>query len=572
MTKNHFATLGIKVGATEDEVKKAYRTLAKKFHPDKNKDSGAEEKFKEIAGAYEVLKNVDRREIHERELNRPKHFEAATSSYTKSESKASSTAGPYESSWSKKFGHQSESRYNGSTFGNFADEGKESQFFTKKEPKPKAKPKQKKNNYGSSNTRQRRPWSHTATPSDDNDFSYEYSRPQTPKSNFSFAFKSFVDDLGMTFETFFMGSPMHSGSFEFSAFFDEPFEDLFGGQERLQKLNTTNMDSRLFKCSYCEKRLPFSQLSTHEPACVLRHGGRFDVDSEDEVAGDNDGGFSPEEDQYPNRSGDWRQTHENLLHNIRRAKRAHKANARPYNSATTPSTTDRTGRENKDEGLAQIQCKWCGRSFSHPTAKHHIPFCEKWTKEHGTPLNPSGKPAARDFGSKSQKAKQYAKHIPRPRGHSRETEDSDSPRSPSSHFDPFRQTGRDTMNKPGAPSGTGLRSTFTPRAERDSPVPGPSGIRPSQAFTTNTRPPMNSSKRPPSFKSTQDNSNLSGSYSSPMEDSYGFGLSGSRIKTSPRSNIGESCPICRKKFGLNSRFSCTCGVRKTPGRNASMGH
>ncbi|WAR05067.1 DNJB1-like protein [Mya arenaria] len=483
MTKNHFATLGIKVGATEDEVKKAYRTLAKKFHPDKNKDSGAEEKFKEIAGAYEVLKNVDRREIHERELNRPKHFEAATSSYTKSESKASSTAGPYESSWSKKFGHQSESRYNGSTFGNFADEGKESQFFTKKEPKPKAKPKQKKNNYGSSNTRQRRPWSHTATPSDDNDFSYEYSRPQTPKSNFSFAFKSFVDDLGMTFETFFMGSPMHSGSFEFSAFFDEPFEDLFGGQgsfntprqQRPRKRNVApersvpdpesngidpeymfsspgpqpraqngfhdnsrthtrttyhdnpfgydeksdrhndsddDMDSRLFKCSYCEKRLPFSQLSTHEPACVLRHGGRFDVDSEDEVAGDNDGGFSPEEDQYPNRSGDWRQTHENLLHNIRRAKRAHKANARPYNSATTPSTTDRTGRENKDEGLAQIQCKWCGRSFSHPTAKHHIPFCEKWTKEHGTPLNPSGKPAARDFGSKSQKAKQINPELP----------------------------------------------------------------------------------------------------------------------------------------------------------------
>lgn len=55
---------------------------------------------------------------------------------------------------------------------------------------------------------------------------------------------------------------------------------------------------------------------------------------------------------------------------------------------------------------AQVQCKWCGRSFSHPAAKHHIPFCEKWTKEHGTPLNPAGKHASRDMGSKSQRAKE----------------------------------------------------------------------------------------------------------------------------------------------------------------------
>lgn len=57
---------------------------------------------------------------------------------------------------------------------------------------------------------------------------------------------------------------------------------------------------------------------------------------------------------------------------------------------------------------AQVQCKWCGRSFSHPSAKHHIPFCEKWTKEHGTPLNPAGKTTARDLGSKNQKAKEVS--------------------------------------------------------------------------------------------------------------------------------------------------------------------
>lgn len=70
MTKNHFATLGLKVGAGEDEVKKAYRSLAKKWHPDKNRDPGAEEKFKEIGAAYEYLQSKDRRDLLERELTR----------------------------------------------------------------------------------------------------------------------------------------------------------------------------------------------------------------------------------------------------------------------------------------------------------------------------------------------------------------------------------------------------------------------------------------------------------------------------------------------------------------------
>lgn len=60
MTKNHFTVLGLKVGASEEEIKKAYKSLAKKYHPDKNSDAGAEEKFKEIGAAYEVLKSQDR--------------------------------------------------------------------------------------------------------------------------------------------------------------------------------------------------------------------------------------------------------------------------------------------------------------------------------------------------------------------------------------------------------------------------------------------------------------------------------------------------------------------------------
>ncbi|MEA2016909.1 MAG: J domain-containing protein [Campylobacterota bacterium] len=55
MSKSLYETLEVNENATQAEIKKAYRTLAKKYHPDMNKDPKAEEKFKEINAAYEVL-------------------------------------------------------------------------------------------------------------------------------------------------------------------------------------------------------------------------------------------------------------------------------------------------------------------------------------------------------------------------------------------------------------------------------------------------------------------------------------------------------------------------------------
>ena len=55
MGKDYYAILGVGRKATDDELKKAYRKMALKYHPDKNKDPGAEDKFKEIAEAYDVL-------------------------------------------------------------------------------------------------------------------------------------------------------------------------------------------------------------------------------------------------------------------------------------------------------------------------------------------------------------------------------------------------------------------------------------------------------------------------------------------------------------------------------------
>ncbi len=64
--KDYYATLGVPRTATEDELKKAFRNLARKYHPDVAKDKkGAEEKFKEINEAYEVLSHPENRKKYD---------------------------------------------------------------------------------------------------------------------------------------------------------------------------------------------------------------------------------------------------------------------------------------------------------------------------------------------------------------------------------------------------------------------------------------------------------------------------------------------------------------------------
>ncbi len=63
--KDYYAALGITKDATQDDVKRAYRKLARKFHPDLNKDKGAEERFKEIGEANEVLGDPEKRAAYD---------------------------------------------------------------------------------------------------------------------------------------------------------------------------------------------------------------------------------------------------------------------------------------------------------------------------------------------------------------------------------------------------------------------------------------------------------------------------------------------------------------------------
>lgn len=64
--KDYYENLGIKRDASQDEIKQAYRKLARKFHPDVNKAPDAEAKFKDVGEAYEVLKDPEKRNAYDK--------------------------------------------------------------------------------------------------------------------------------------------------------------------------------------------------------------------------------------------------------------------------------------------------------------------------------------------------------------------------------------------------------------------------------------------------------------------------------------------------------------------------
>src|SRR5262249_20297773 len=63
VAKDYYGTLGVAHDASADDIKRAYRKLARQYHPDVNPDPSAHEKFKEISVAYEVLSDDQKRQI-----------------------------------------------------------------------------------------------------------------------------------------------------------------------------------------------------------------------------------------------------------------------------------------------------------------------------------------------------------------------------------------------------------------------------------------------------------------------------------------------------------------------------
>src|SRR3954453_10443411 len=60
-SRDYYDVLGVPRGADEEEIRRAYRQLARQYHPDINKEPGADQRFKEISEAYEVLRDPEKR-------------------------------------------------------------------------------------------------------------------------------------------------------------------------------------------------------------------------------------------------------------------------------------------------------------------------------------------------------------------------------------------------------------------------------------------------------------------------------------------------------------------------------
>src|SRR5579862_7221179 len=63
--KDYYAVLGVTRTSTPEEIKRAYRKLARKYHPDVSKEANAEEHFKEVQEAYEVLRDAEKRAAYD---------------------------------------------------------------------------------------------------------------------------------------------------------------------------------------------------------------------------------------------------------------------------------------------------------------------------------------------------------------------------------------------------------------------------------------------------------------------------------------------------------------------------
>src|SRR4030095_7023259 len=63
--KDYYKILGVDRAASEDDIKKAYRKLARKYHPDVSKEANAKEKFQEVSEAYETLRDKEKRAAYD---------------------------------------------------------------------------------------------------------------------------------------------------------------------------------------------------------------------------------------------------------------------------------------------------------------------------------------------------------------------------------------------------------------------------------------------------------------------------------------------------------------------------
>jgi curved DNA-binding protein len=94
--KDYYATLGVAKDASDDEIRKVYRQLARKYHPDLNKERGAEEQFKRVGEAYDVLNDAKKRAAYDKYGDMWRHADELDAAAQRQRVRTPAGGGAYE--------------------------------------------------------------------------------------------------------------------------------------------------------------------------------------------------------------------------------------------------------------------------------------------------------------------------------------------------------------------------------------------------------------------------------------------------------------------------------------------
>lgn len=117
MKKNYYEVLGISKEANDVEIKKAYREMAKKYHPDKyineneNLKKEAEENFKECSDAYEILSDFAKREVYDKGINKSRRMDFGKKVHTRTETSKTKSGNASGESFLQKMRREKEEKF-----------------------------------------------------------------------------------------------------------------------------------------------------------------------------------------------------------------------------------------------------------------------------------------------------------------------------------------------------------------------------------------------------------------------------------------------------------------------------
>lgn len=504
-----YKALGVDRKASDDEIKKAYRNLAKKYHPDKNKSSDAEEKFKEIGGAYDLLKDVDKRRIYD--MQRAGDEEKAA--YTRSKFQQStngSTSTPRRGSARQSHFGFTEQKSGPRTFTftfTTCDDDEDDDDFEKffrasfdNEQKASTDGKSRNKNKswrgqtkaGSSpnqSSRERPEWDHrwTDTPQENpyfTDFDSIFGK------QFSDMSRLIGDLLGDSQLFRFRGG---NGPLDDDVFFNAMGRSAREPRARQRRSTLADMwdwsvpmfqrrkndpfasfedsdddvaDIR-FPCIYCGKELSSSNLNAHEEVCKRFHGDKTNVDRDSF-------GYSPSANKDESR--------QDTTNDGKKQRRGNSAHGRFRDDKENQSRShQKPGTESaqKDEN-GYVICPWCEKEFHRSIALRHITACEllSSSSSRASHVPPSSRqPSASNVTSNNYPGRQAAESSPK-KTTERSAKDAENTRtqtprqSMKANFKRTHNTSSATrqpsarkfMDEPLIMSGSGLR---TPRASRN---------------------------------------------------------------------------------------------------------